>query len=135
MGPLLVNKAVSYIEQNANKKLPFFMYYCSQAVHAPHAPAAELNGIKIAGTNRANPKDKLNPIVNPGNPMLFNMETDVEENTNVAKQHPEIVEKLKKHLAEIIQSGRSNSGERQPTDLNNPALKWKQLDVVKTYLR
>ena len=28
----------------------FFLYYCSQAVHIPHTPAKELDGVKIAGT-------------------------------------------------------------------------------------
>lgn len=87
-----------------------------------------------AGTNRRNPKEKLNPIKNQADEMLFNMEIDVEESTNVANKHPEIVERLKKHLAEIIESGRSTPGKKQPTDLNNPSLKWKQLEVVKEYL-
>ena len=50
MGPLLANKAVSYIQDHAGKKEPFFIYYCSQAVHLPHNPPKELNGVKIAGT-------------------------------------------------------------------------------------
>ena len=33
IGPLLANKAVNYINEKANKKAPFFMYCCSQAVH------------------------------------------------------------------------------------------------------
>ncbi|WP_139956913.1 sulfatase family protein [Flavicella sediminum] len=50
MGPLLVKKAVQFIEDNSHKKAPFFMYYCSQAVHKPHTPSKILNGKKIAGT-------------------------------------------------------------------------------------
>ncbi|MGJ8659030.1 MAG: sulfatase family protein [Cellulophaga fucicola] len=48
MGPLLVNKAVDYIA-NADTDKPFFMYYCSLAVHLPHTPTKKLNGEKIAG--------------------------------------------------------------------------------------
>lgn len=50
IGPILAKKAVDYISKNANKEKPFFMYYCSQAVHVPHAPADKLDGKKIRGT-------------------------------------------------------------------------------------
>ncbi|MEP2239175.1 MAG: arylsulfatase [Maribacter sp.] len=50
MGRMLVYSAKNYIEDNANKEKPFFMYYSSLAVHLPHNPTDELNGIKIAGT-------------------------------------------------------------------------------------
>ncbi len=50
MGPLLVKKAMDYIDANAHKDKPFFMYYSALAVHLPHTPTDELNGIKIAGT-------------------------------------------------------------------------------------
>ncbi|UXP32041.1 arylsulfatase [Reichenbachiella agarivorans] len=48
MGPLLAQKAVNFIAQNSAE--PFFMYYCSEAVHLPHTPPATLNGESIAGT-------------------------------------------------------------------------------------
>lgn len=44
MGPLLINKATQFIEKHAHDKDPFFMYYCSQAVHLPHNAPEELNG-------------------------------------------------------------------------------------------
>lgn len=50
MGPVLVNKAVDYINNRSNQKEPFFMYYCSQAVHLPHTPADFMDGVKIKGT-------------------------------------------------------------------------------------
>ncbi|WP_271784640.1 sulfatase family protein [Aquimarina algiphila] len=49
MGPLLINKAVDYINRASTEK-PFFMYYCTQAVHKPHTPSESLNGKKIKGT-------------------------------------------------------------------------------------
>lgn len=49
-GPLFVGKAVDYINRHADEEEPFFMYYCSQAVHLPHTPPVELDGIKIKGT-------------------------------------------------------------------------------------
>ncbi|SDW29566.1 Arylsulfatase A [Lutibacter oricola] len=48
-GPILVGKAVDYIKNQAKTKKPFYMYYCSQAVHIPHEPPAEFNGKKIKG--------------------------------------------------------------------------------------
>jgi arylsulfatase A-like enzyme len=51
-GPRLAAKAVGYVRKQAKGKpdQPFFIYYCSQAVHIPHTPTAELDGVKIAGT-------------------------------------------------------------------------------------
>lgn len=49
MGPLLAHKAIKYIH-GAAKDRPFFMYYCSQAVHLPHTPPEELDGEKIKGS-------------------------------------------------------------------------------------
>jgi arylsulfatase A-like enzyme len=51
-GPMLAEKAQAYIRRhvNAAPEQPFFIYYCSQAVHIPHTPPAELDGVKIAGT-------------------------------------------------------------------------------------
>lgn len=48
-GPILVGKAVDYIRNQAKTKKPFYLYYCSQAVHIPHEPPAEFNGKKIKG--------------------------------------------------------------------------------------
>ncbi|MCL7763983.1 arylsulfatase [Polaribacter sp. Z014] len=62
IGPLLANKAVDYIAQNANKKDPFFMYYCSQAVHTPHAAPVELNGVKIKGTTPSKHIDMIKEL-------------------------------------------------------------------------
>ena len=62
MGPLLVNKAIDYIKSHSIKKEPFFMYYCSQAVHLPHTPPEELNGVKIAGTSPSKHIDMIKEL-------------------------------------------------------------------------
>jgi arylsulfatase A-like enzyme len=51
-GPMLAEKAKAYIQRHlaAWPKQPFFMYYCTQAVHIPHTPPQKLDGVKIAGT-------------------------------------------------------------------------------------
>jgi len=51
-GPMLAKKAAAYIKRQVadSKEQPFFMYYCTQAVHIPHTPAKKLGGTKIAGT-------------------------------------------------------------------------------------
>lgn len=61
MGPLLVNKAVDFIENSTSDK-PFFMYYASLAVHVPHAPIASLNGKKIAETTPSKHLDKVKEL-------------------------------------------------------------------------
>ena len=50
-GPIIAGKAVDYIKKQVAESptQPFFIYYCSQAVHIPHTPPEELNGVKIAG--------------------------------------------------------------------------------------
>lgn len=62
MGPLLVNKAVDYIQKHAKQEDPFFIYYCSQAVHLPHTPPRELNGQKIAGTTPSKHMDMIKEL-------------------------------------------------------------------------
>jgi len=59
MGPLLVAKGVNYINEQASEKNPFFMYYCSQAVHLPHTPPDSLNGIAIKGTTPSHHLDMI----------------------------------------------------------------------------
>lgn len=61
-GPMLANKGVDYIRRNANQDKPFFMYYCSQAVHLPHNPPKEINGIKIAGTTPSPHMDMIKEL-------------------------------------------------------------------------
>ena len=61
LGPLLVNKAIHFIEKSSAKK-PFFMYYASLAVHLPHTPAKELNGKEIAGTTPSRHLDKVKEL-------------------------------------------------------------------------
>ncbi|MFD2257508.1 arylsulfatase [Luteolibacter algae] len=60
-GPMLANKAVSYIDRQTSEHAdePFFIYYCSQAVHLPHSPPAELDGVKIAGVTGSNLTDMV----------------------------------------------------------------------------
>ena len=51
-GSVLTSKAIQFIEdhQKNHADQPFFLYYCTQAVHIPHTPPKELNGVKIAGS-------------------------------------------------------------------------------------
>ena len=46
---LLAAKAAGFIRENAGED-PFFLYYCTPAVHVPHTPPQELDGKAIAGT-------------------------------------------------------------------------------------
>ncbi|MEM6885505.1 MAG: arylsulfatase [Verrucomicrobiota bacterium] len=51
VGPVLVKKAEEFIKGHLkdHKEQPFFIYFCSQAVHTPHVAAKEINGQKTAG--------------------------------------------------------------------------------------
>lgn len=48
---------------------------------------------------------------------LYNLKKDVEETTNVYKEHPKLVEELTEALLEIINNGRQTSGEVQKNDV------------------
>ncbi len=48
VGFILADKAVQYIERQ-KKDTPFYMYYCSQAVHIPHTPPVSFNDKKVKG--------------------------------------------------------------------------------------
>lgn len=50
IGKLISAKAVDFINANAKKTEPFFLYYCSPMVHVPHCPPDEFDGKKIKGS-------------------------------------------------------------------------------------
>ncbi|WP_303317231.1 arylsulfatase [Flavivirga abyssicola] len=62
IGPLLINKTTNHIAELSKKEKPFFIYYCSQAVHLPHNPPKELNGIQIAGTTPSSHMDMIKEL-------------------------------------------------------------------------
>ncbi len=51
-GKILAQKTVNFINGHEKKKNknPFFIYYCSQAVHLPHDPPVEFNKTPVNGT-------------------------------------------------------------------------------------
>ena len=51
VGKILSGKAVDFIRSNAQDSKPFFLYYCSPMVHAPHRPVDEFDGRKIQGSS------------------------------------------------------------------------------------
>ncbi|CAA6696527.1 MULTISPECIES: arylsulfatase [unclassified Lentimonas] len=63
-GPILIEKAVAYIDRHAAEQptAPFFLYYCSQAVHVPHTPAKELDGVTIAGATGGPHRDMIHEL-------------------------------------------------------------------------
>jgi arylsulfatase A-like enzyme len=42
IGKLISAKAVNFIDANAGKNEPFFLYYCSPMCHLPHCPASRI---------------------------------------------------------------------------------------------
>jgi len=87
----------------------------------------------FGGSKRTDPR-KNEPIMNAASLQLFDMETDAVENINVAAEHPEVVETLKKELAGIIAKGRSTPGEYLPSDHNAPNVKWPQIEMLRPLL-
>jgi len=84
------------------------------------------------GSRRTNPKDK--PVINSADLLLFDMEKDAVESTNVSSEHPEVVKELKMLLADYVNNGRSTPGPTQQNDPIRGKKKWAQIDVVREYL-
>ncbi|WP_455244689.1 sulfatase family protein [Petrachloros mirabilis] len=59
VGPILAQKAVDFITRRSDYR-PFFIYYCSQAVHHPHTPHDQLDGKPVAGTTPSKHLDMVN---------------------------------------------------------------------------
>ena len=57
-------------------------------------------------------------------PALYNLKNDISEKKNIAKANPEVVERLKKELTELIVKGRSTPGPKQKNDGEQH---WRQL--------
>ena len=86
----------------------------------------------IGGSRRSNPKDK--PVIDDAEIQLFDMANDPQESTNLSQKNPEIVEKLKKQLAEYVNHGRSNVGSPVSNDPMEAKKTWPQLWSLKAYL-
>ena len=84
------------------------------------------------GSKRGN--ESKNPVINPADVFLFDMDNDEKETTNLSLELPEVVESLKKELAEMIVKGRSTPGKNQESDVKNPKLKWPEIDLIRQYI-
>ena len=62
LGPLLVSKVTNFISEHAKGNKPFFLYYCTQAVHYPHAPPKKLDGIDIKETTPSRHMDMIKEL-------------------------------------------------------------------------
>jgi len=83
------------------------------------------------GSRRKNPKDK--PVKNSAEFLLFDMDRDAVESTNLSQEHPEVVMELKMLLADFVNKDRSTPGLVQE---NDPVEKsWKQNEVVREFLK
>lgn len=63
-GFILASKAADFIQVsvNENPNKPFFIYYCSQAVHTPHTPPIAFNGSKVKSTTPSNHGDMISEL-------------------------------------------------------------------------
>ena len=61
---------------------------------------------------------------------LYDLEADPTESTNLAAAHPEVVQRLGRHLRQVIEDGRSTAGPAQPYDRTLP---WSQLSWTRDF--
>ena len=86
----------------------------------------------FGGSRRKNPKDK--PVINKAAMLLFNLDMDIGETTNLSTQHPEMVKELLQELLLIIENGRSTPGEKQlNSELAAPKY-WPAVEELKEFL-
>ncbi|GEM_PF-1198685 len=62
VGPLIAQKAVDFINGVNTNNNPLFLYYNSQAVHIPHTPADELDGVTINGVHASKHLDMIKEL-------------------------------------------------------------------------
>ena len=84
----------------------------------------------VGGSRRSNPKDK--PIIDSADIILFDMENDERETKNLSQKYPQVVEVMKKQLADYVNNGRSTSGIPEPNDTDGKS--WAELWPLKDYL-
>ena len=78
---------------------------------------------EAGGTRRVNPKASDDPVQNPGEIQLFDMQDDPSERINLAEKDPETVQRLARLLEKYINDGRSTSG---PVQENEPPGLWQK---------
>jgi arylsulfatase A-like enzyme len=63
-GFILASKAADFIQIsiNENPNKPFFIYYCSQAVHSPHTPPETFNGSKVKSSTPSTHGDMISEL-------------------------------------------------------------------------
>ena len=81
----------------------------------------------LRGSGGMGPQAVIEPKAGEPPYELYNIEVDPGETNNVYTAHPEIVEKLKKRITEIIAEGRSTPGKSQEFVKSNwPQVTWMQ---------
>lgn len=130
--------SVSFLPALQGKKIPgvenrMITHHSDGGIFALRRGKWKLMLENKGGSHRKNPKDK--PVINNAKMLLFDMENDPRESTNLSAQYPEVVTQLKKELAAIIKAGRSTPGANQPSDYNDPSVDWPQLKPILEYLK
>jgi arylsulfatase A-like enzyme len=89
---------------------------------------------EAGGTRRVNPKAVDDPVQNPGEIQLFDMQSDPSERINLAVENPETVKRLARLLEKYIDEGRSTPG---PVQKNEPPVnnrEWRGIDRLENVL-
>lgn len=86
------------------------------------------------GSPRGKGEQKNNPVANSAEVLLFDMDTDAIESTNLSGAKPEVLESMKQALADVIKNGRSTPGAPQENDPLPAGKEWNQLDPIRSYL-
>ena len=91
--------------------------------------------LKDGGSRRGVNEQKSKPVINSADHLLFDMQKDESETTNLLHQHPEVVESLKKEFANVIKAGRSTPGVPGENDPIRKGETWTQIDILDEYLK
>ncbi len=134
----IAEDSVSFLPALMNKRIPgndkrLIIHHSDKGIFSVRSGKWKVMFDDFGGSNRGDAR-KDDPIINAAPLQLFDMSTDSIEKVNLAAEHPEVIERMKQELADIIRKGRSTPGKEQPTDLKDSGLKWPQLEVIEQYM-
>jgi arylsulfatase A-like enzyme len=110
------------------------VYHSDAGFYAIHDGRWKLILHEAGGTRRVNPKSVDDPVQDPGETQLFDMENDESERINLADEKPEIVKRLALLLKKYIDEGRSTPGPAQQNEAPVNNREWRGVDRLEKVL-
>lgn len=117
--PLIDGRDLSPVLFGKSKESPRDAHYY---FHGYTLQAVRQGPWKLAVAPQTDPAEKATGDAPPAKPRLYNLDTEIDETTNVADKHPEVVEKLKAFAAKMSDEigGQTPKSRRPAGVVSNP---------------